>query len=155
MKKQGKKAKNSEAEIFDLRECKVSQYLEKIVDFYRKEENMDKKVNVSYHAAERIHERCGIGKKSAKRCTELALDRGQHYTKTKGSVRRWLEDQIKGGEKQIYAYGDKAYVFSPSGLVLITVLQMPPEIARCHNQNLKKERAATRRTDAGEAAMFL
>ena len=115
---------------------------------------MEKKVNVSNHAAECIHERCGIGKKSAKRCTELALDRGQHYTKTKGPVKRWLEDQIKGGEKQIYAYGDKAYVFSPNGLVLITVLQMPPEITRCQNQNLKKARAAARRTDASEKTIF-
>lgn len=110
--------------------------------------------NVSYHAADRIHERCGIRKKSAKRCMELALDRGQHYTKTKGPVRRWLEDQIKDSDKQVYAYGDKAYIFSPNGLVLITVLQMPPEITRCHNHNLKKARAAARRTNASEKTIY-
>lgn len=105
---------------------------------------MNRTVNITYHAADRIHERCGISKKSAKRCAELAATRGQHYTETKGPVRKWLEDQIREDGRQIYVHGDKAYIFADS-LVLVTVLQLPPEIVRCNIRNLKKAHASMRR----------
>lgn len=97
---------------------------------------MDNIVYCSHHAKGRLRERCGVNKKSALRCAELAVSRGQHYAETKGSVRRWLEDQIRDNG-EIFVYGDKAYVFTES-MILVTVLQLPPEIARCNNNNRKK-----------------
>lgn len=100
---------------------------------------MNSIIYCSHHAKERLRERCGVNKKSALRCAELAVSRGQHYTETKGSVRRWLEDQIQGNH-EIYIHGDKAYVFTDR-MILVTVLQLPSEIARCNNNNRRKIRS--------------
>ena len=101
-------------------------------------------VYCSQHAKERLKERCGVNKKSTLRCAELAVSRGQHYTETKGSVRKWLEAQIIDEEKQIYVHGDKAYVFTNS-MILVTELQLPPEIVRCNNNNRRKASRASDR----------
>lgn len=98
---------------------------------------MDNITYCSIHGSERIRQRCGVSKKSARRCAENAVARGTHYTQTKGSLRRWLDGKIHYG-RQIYVYGDKAYVFAEDSLTLITVLQMPPGIARLSNQSRKK-----------------
>lgn len=105
---------------------------------------MDNIVYCSQHGKERLRERCGVNKKSALRCAEIAASRGRHYTETKGSVRRWLEDHIRDEDRQIFIYGDKAYIFSDN-MVLVTVLQMPGELVKQSNyQRVKASRAAER-----------
>ena len=104
---------------------------------------MENIVCCSQHGKERVRERCGINKKSALRCAENAVSRGQHYMETKGSVRRWLDDQIRNTGHQIYVYGDKAFIFTSETLMLVTVLQMPAEIARCNNKNRRKNNRQT------------
>lgn len=99
---------------------------------------MGNTVYCSIHGKDRIRERCGVNKKSTLRCAELAVSRGQHYTETKGSVRKWLEEQIHGGDREIYVHGDKAYIFATDSMVLVTVLQMPSDITRVFNRNNKK-----------------
>lgn len=98
----------------------------------------DNIVYVSVHATDRVKERCGISKKRSLRMAELAVERGQNYTDTKGSVRKWLDHQIKNDDRQIYVYGDKAFIFSKYNMVLITVLQIPAELVRCNNNNRRK-----------------
>lgn len=99
---------------------------------------MENIVYCSLHGKNRVRERCGVSKKSTLRCAELAVARGQHYTETKGSVRKWLDEQIHGIDREIYIHGDKAYIFATDSKLLITVLQMPSEIARTYNRSNKK-----------------
>lgn len=103
---------------------------------------MEKVVYCTQHAKDRLRKRCGISKKSTLRLAELAVSRGQHYTETKGSVRKWLDANIKQEDTQIYIYGDKAYVFTYS-MLLVTVLQLPPEITRCYNNSRRKAAKAS------------
>ena len=98
---------------------------------------MGNTIYCSHHGKERLRKRCGVSKKSALRCAEIAASRGRHYTETKGSVRRWLDDHIRDEDRQIYIYGDKAYIFSDS-MVLVTVLQMPGDLVRQSNYQRAK-----------------
>jgi len=87
--------------------------------------NMQTKV--SYHAAKRIKERCGVGKRSADRVTSLAYERGVVKERTKGALRKWLDSKDRRENGKIVVWGDKAYIFSET-CVLITVLQIPSSI---------------------------
>lgn len=95
---------------------------------------MSKDINVSKHAKKRIKERCGVGKSSADRMANLAIERGADRGRTKGPLRSWLDMKYaKQKNGQIYVYGDKAYVISEDN-VLVTVLCIPNEFKK----NLKK-----------------
>ena len=96
----------------------------------------EKIIYVSHHGKKRIRKRCGVSKKSALRCAEKAREYGMHYDEVKGAVRRWLENSL-GVNRDIFVHGDKAYIFSENN-ILITVLQMPPDIVRKHHKNIKK-----------------
>ena len=92
---------------------------------------MEKTTKTTKHGKQRIKERCGTPKSSADRMCRLAAERGTRRMQTKGSLRRWLDDTASkyAGEKEYIVYGDKTYIFSKE-MVLITVLQLPSEIAR-------------------------
>lgn len=107
---------------------------------------MENIVYCSHHGSSRIRERCGAKKKSALRIAENAISRGQHFSETKGSVKRWLEQQLHDKSNQIYVYGDKAFVFSNNN-ILVTVLQIPSDIARCNNNNKRKGSSTGKRSD--------
>lgn len=107
---------------------------------------MENIVYCSHHGSSRIRERCGAKKKSTLRIAENAISRGQHFSETKGSVKRWLEQQLHDKSNQIYVYGDKAYIFSDNN-ILVTVLQIPAGITRCNNNNRRKGSSGAMRSD--------
>lgn len=105
---------------------------------------MNTNIYISNHARQRIKERCGTGKKaSAERMCCLAIERGINAEETRGSLRHWLDEQQYEENRIIYIYGDKAYIYSKDDgdLVLVTVLQLPAEIARIAIKNKKKRQS--------------
>ena len=86
-------------------------------------------IRVSNHAKQRLKERCGTKKSSAKRMASLAASRGVERSNTKGPLRRWLDAKYTSENGQVIAYGDKAYIFSDQ-MVLITVMQIPAPITK-------------------------
>ena len=104
---------------------------------------MNVNVYISNHARQRIKERCGVSKKgSAERLCKLAVARGISADETKGYLKRWLTDRIIDENRKIYVHGDKAFVFdlADTGLVLVTVLQIPQELMRISVSTQKKNR---------------
>lgn len=103
---------------------------------------MNEYIAISDHARQRIKERCGTNKKAAaERQCLLAIERGICSTQTKGSVRKWADAKLEGqNDMQLFLYGDKAYLFGVSNMTftLVTVLQLPTEIARTAAKNRKK-----------------
>ena len=102
---------------------------------------MNGNIYISNHARQRIKDRCGAGKKAAaERICNLAIERGTNAEETKGTVRRWLDQQYYDENRVIYLYGDKAFSYTEDldDLVLVTVLQLPAEIFRTVNKNRKK-----------------
>lgn len=87
-----------------------------------------KNIQVSRHGKQRIKERCGVGKSTAQRMCTLATSRGVERKNTKGQLRKWLDEKCDGN-KPVYTFGDKAYLFSYDN-ILITVLQIPCDITR-------------------------
>lgn len=89
---------------------------------------MEKNLQVSRHAKQRIKERCGIGKSNAERYCRLAIERGTDMKNTKGPLRKWLDKRSRGRE-DIIIWGDKAFIVSKQNIV-ITCLQIPSELTR-------------------------
>lgn len=85
-------------------------------------------IQVSKHAETRLHERCGINRKSAQRIAEKAFNEGIRHSQTKGNLKKWVTSLYFNNKcaNNIRLYGDKAYIFS--GEVLITVLQIPSNL---------------------------
>lgn len=85
-------------------------------------------ITASKHAEARLHERCGINRKSAQRIAEKAFNEGIQHSQTKGNLKKWVTSLYFNNKSanNIRLYGDKAYIFSDS--VLITVLQIPSNL---------------------------
>ena len=85
---------------------------------------------ITKHAQKRLKERCGLSKKAAERLANLAYERGMKHSETTGNLRKWVDNQYFYNEtaNNIRLYGDKAFIFS--GYKLITVLQIPHNLAK-------------------------
>ena len=85
-------------------------------------------MRLTYHGTERIVQRVGINKKSARRLAERALERGYTLDDIKGALCFWVKARVHGEDTENpVVYGDKLYLFSRED-VLITVLQLPSEL---------------------------
>lgn len=94
-------------------------------------------MRLSNHAKSRLKQRCGFNKKAADRMSEKAFHDGIRHSETKGQLRKWTTALcLKNPQaNNIRLYGDKAYIFCDE--VLVTVLQIPPELMRNYKRMLK------------------
>lgn len=80
------------------------------------------KIEVSRHAYERLHERCGLSRKTATRMAEKAFYIGMKHSDTKGQINRWITSLYFNNKNanNIRLYGNFAYIFCNK--ILVTVL---------------------------------
>lgn len=71
------------------------------------------KIEVSRHAYERLHERCGLSRKAATRMAEKAFYIGMKHSDTKGQINRWITSLYFNNKNanNIRLYGNFAYIF--------------------------------------------
>ena len=83
------------------------------------------KIEVSRHAYERLHERCGLSRKAATRMAEKAFYIGMKHSDTKGQINRWITSLYFNNKNanNIRLYGNFAYIFCNK--ILVTVLEIP------------------------------
>lgn len=97
-------------------------------------------IQISKHAEARLHERCGINRKSTQRIAEKAFNEGIQHSQTKGNLKKWVTSLYFNNKaaNNIRLYGDKAYIFG--GEVLITVLQIPSNLRNDMRSLVDRER---------------
>lgn len=102
-----------------LEEQLVEQLEEQLVD------QPEDKIEVSRHAYERLHERCGLSRKAATRMAEKAFYIGMKHSDTKGQINRWITSLYFNNKNanNIRLYGNFAYIFCNK--ILVTVLEIP------------------------------
>lgn len=95
------------------------QLVEQLVD------QPEDKIEVSRHAYERLHERCGLSRKAATRMAEKAFYIGMKHSDTKGQINRWITSLYFNNKNanNIRLYGNFAYIFCNK--ILVTVLEIP------------------------------
>ena len=83
------------------------------------------KIEVSRHAYERLHERCGLSRKAATRMAEKAFYIGMKHSDTKGQINRWITSLYFNNKSanNFRLYGIFAYIFCNK--ILVTVLEIP------------------------------
>lgn len=83
------------------------------------------KIEVSRHAYERLHERCGLSRKAATRMAEKAFYIGMKHSDTKGQINRWITSLYFNNKNanNIRLYGNFAYIFCNK--ILVTILEIP------------------------------
>lgn len=83
------------------------------------------KIEVSRHAYERLHERCGLSRKAATQMAEKAFYIGMKHSDTKGQINRWITSLYFNNKNanNIRLYGNFAYIFCNK--ILVTVLEIP------------------------------
>ena len=88
-------------------------------------EQAEDKIEVSRHAYERLHERCGLSRKAATRMAEKAFYIGMKHSDTKGQINRWITSLYFNNKNanNIRLYGNFAYIFCNK--ILVTVLEIP------------------------------
>ena len=86
---------------------------------------LEDKIEVSRHAYERLHERCGLSRKAATRIAEKAFYIGMKHSDTKGQINRWITSLYFNNKNanNIRLYGNFAYIFCNK--ILVTVLEIP------------------------------
>lgn len=89
------------------------------------EEQPEDKIEVSRHAYERLHERCGLSRKAATRMAEKAFYTGMKHSDTRGQINRWITSLYFNNKNanNIRLYGNFAYIFCNK--ILVTVLEIP------------------------------
>lgn len=102
-----------------LEEQLVEQLKNQLVD------QTEDKIEVSRHAYERLHERCGLSSKAATRMAEKAFYIGMKHSDTKGQINRWITSLYFNNKNanNIRLYGNFAYIFCNK--ILVTVLEIP------------------------------
>lgn len=102
-----------------LEEQLMEQLEEQLVD------QPEDKIEVSRHAYERLHERCGLSRKAATRMAEKAFYIGMKHSDTKGQINRWITSLYFNNKNanNIRLYGNFAYIFCNK--ILVTVLEIP------------------------------
>lgn len=88
-------------------------------------EQQENKIEVSRHAYERLHERCGLSRKAATRMAEKAFYTGMKHSDTRGQINRWITSLYFNNKNanNIRLYGNFAYIFCNK--ILVTVLEIP------------------------------
>lgn len=88
-------------------------------------EQTEDKIEVSRHAYERLHERCGLSRKAATRMAEKAFYTGMKHSDTRGQINRWITSLYFNNKNanNIRLYGNFAYIFCNK--ILVTVLEIP------------------------------
>lgn len=88
-------------------------------------DQQEDKIEVSRHAYERLHERCGLSRKAATRMAEKAFYIGMKHSDTKGQINRWITFLYFNNKNanNIRLYGNFAYIFCNK--ILVTVLEIP------------------------------
>lgn len=88
-------------------------------------EQTEDKIEVSRHAYERLHERCGLSRKAATRMSEKAFYTGMKHSDTRGQINRWITSLYFNNKNanNIRLYGNFAYIFCNK--ILVTVLEIP------------------------------
>lgn len=88
-------------------------------------EQQEDKIEVSRHAYERLHERCGLSRKAATRMAEKAFYTGMKHSDTRGQINRWITSLYFNNKNanNIRLYGNFAYIFCNK--ILVTVLEIP------------------------------
>lgn len=88
-------------------------------------EQLEDKIEVSRHAYERLHERCGLSRKAATRMAEKAFYTGMKHSDTRGQINRWITSLYFNNKNanSIRLYGNFAYIFCNK--ILVTVLEIP------------------------------
>lgn len=89
------------------------------------EEQPEDKIEVSRHAYERLHERCGLSRKAATSMAEKAFYTGMKHSDTRGQINRWITSLYFNNKNanNIRLYGNFAYIFCNK--ILVTVLEIP------------------------------
>lgn len=87
-------------------------------------EQLEDKIEVSRHAYERLHERCGLSRKAATRMAEKAFYTGMKHSDTRGQINRWITSLYFNNKNanNIRLYGNFAYIFCNK--ILVTVLEI-------------------------------
>lgn len=85
-------------------------------------------MKVSRHAARRMKERCGVGKKSAKKQAKKIFQVGIKHSELEGNLTKWVDGiyLAKREANNIRLYGCQAYLFC--GENLITVINIPTSL---------------------------
>lgn len=88
-------------------------------------EQLEDKIEVSRHAYERLHERCGLSRKAATRMAKKAFYTGMKHSDTRGQINRWITSLYFNNKNanNIRLYGNFAYIFCNK--ILVTVLEIP------------------------------
>lgn len=104
-----------------------NQLEEQLVEQFEEQlgEQPEDKIEVSRHAYERLHERCGLSRKAATRMAEKAFYIGMKHSDTKGQINRWITSLYFNNKNanNIRLYGNFAYIFCNK--ILVTVLEIP------------------------------
>ena len=89
------------------------------------EEHLEEQIEISRHAYERLHERCGFSRKAATRMAEKAFYTGMKHSDTSGQINRWITSLYFNNKNanNIRLYGNFAYIFCNK--ILVTVLEIP------------------------------
>ena len=97
-------------------------------------------IEVTMHAKERIHERCGIKLKSTERLARIAYEKGLTHADTAGFLNGYLTSLyfFNGTANNIRLYGDKIYIFCND--VLVTVYDTPKRFQNTVNKLMRKRR---------------
>ena len=110
-----------------LMEQLVNQLEEQLVEQLENQlgDQTEDKIEVSRHAYERLHERCGLSRKAATRMAEKAFYIGMKHSDTKGQINRWITSLYFNNKNanNIRLYGNFAYIFCNK--ILVTVLEIP------------------------------
>lgn len=87
-------------------------------------------VIITRHAAERLKERIGLGKKALQRAAEAAFDKGLKHSETIGNLKKWVTSLYFNNRaaNNIRLYNDKAWIFAEEKLV--TVIQIPASLKK-------------------------
>ncbi len=105
-------------------------------------------VNVSGHGDKRARKRAGLSRKSIARTCELVVQYGLHLEAARGRVAAWMTELTAWAAGDLYRrrvilYAEKAWVFAPD-YTLVTVLNLPHDIAEAARVQAAKGRAASR-----------
>lgn len=95
-------------------------------------------MNVSYHAGNRLKERCGFNKKAQERMAQKAFNEGITHKQTRGRLNKWITSLFfkNCNANNIRIYGDNAYIFCEE--TLVTVIPVPTNIKRDMDKMIEK-----------------
>ena len=108
-------------------------------------------ITISKHAEARLRERTGLGKKSCERIAKKAFEQGISHSQTKGNLNKWITSVYfrSNHAVNVRILGDKAFLFSKDD-VLVTVLQVPQNLARELKKYVKEDKGNGKNSSKGK-----